>query len=305
MPLLWQVVPCASTPSTHPRVPVHEREDRMGRRSSGRPALDGRRGAPRDQSAVEAAGHPAQRRRTHRDLKPDNVYFRDGKLGLGDFGIMKMNLDPKHSFASAFAPDFAPNEVLLNYRWGQADDVYQVGLLAATLLGGEVWWTDTVSVKAIAALPASDAFKSWIWHATGTRAKRYLDAADAIDALDALRAIDIKPGRAPRSLDGRTLVFTGRLDGLTRPAAAGWPESREQRPPPYRQHLHPRSGQQRGRQGGARRASSSSAHETPPPGTGHPHPSRNTVQAARKQSRLRGPVPACLGRGMLASGGAR
>lgn len=156
---------------------------------------------------------------THRDLKPDNVYLRDGKLALGDFGITKMDLDPRHSFASAFAPGFAPSEVLQNYRWGQADDVYQVGLLAATLLCGEVWWTETVSVKAIAALPASDAFKSWVWHATGTRAKRYWDATDAVDALDALRKIDLKPGRAPRTLQGHTLVFTGRLDGLTRPAA--------------------------------------------------------------------------------------
>jgi serine/threonine protein kinase len=156
---------------------------------------------------------------THRDLKPDNVYLRDKKLILGDFGITKMDLDPTHSFASAFAPGFAPKEVLMNAKWGQADDVYQVGLLAGTLLSGDVWWTDTVSVKAIAALPASDELKSWIWHATGARTKRYWDAADAVDALEALKEISVKPSRGPRSLDGQTVVFTGRIDGLTRQAA--------------------------------------------------------------------------------------
>lgn len=157
---------------------------------------------------------------THRDLKPDNVYLRNGKLTLGDFGITKMALDPRPSFASAFAPGFAPAEVLNDMRWGQADDVYQVGLLAATLLSGVVWWTDSVSVRTIAALPAGDAFKSWIWHATGARVRRYWDATDALDALDSLRTIDLKPGRAPRSLDGHHVVFTGRLDGLARPAAS-------------------------------------------------------------------------------------
>lgn len=156
---------------------------------------------------------------THRDLKPDNVYLRGGRLTLGDFGITKMDLDPRHSFASTFAAGFAPKEVLMNATWGQADDVYQVGLLAGTLLSGEIWWTDTVSVKAIAALPVSDELKSWIWHATGAKTKRYWDAADAVDALDALKRISVKPAGAPRGLKGETVVFTGRIDGLTRPAA--------------------------------------------------------------------------------------
>lgn len=156
---------------------------------------------------------------THRDLKPDNVYIKDGKLVLGDFGITKMTLDPRHSFASAFAPGFAPREVLLNARWAQADDVYQVGLLAGTLLSGEVWWNDTVSSQALAELDISDEFKSWLWHATGARAKRYWDATDAVQALDALRQISVRPGRAPRTLNGETIVFTGRIGGLNRQEA--------------------------------------------------------------------------------------
>ena len=157
---------------------------------------------------------------THRDLKPDNVYLRDSRLVLGDFGTTKMTMDPSHSFVSVFAPDFAPSNVLQSFRWGQADDVYQVGLLAATLLSGEIWWTDSVSVRSISALPATDEFKCWIWHATGARAKRYWDATDAMHALDSLKTISLAPSRAPRSLAGHSVVFTGRFDGMTRSDAA-------------------------------------------------------------------------------------
>jgi serine/threonine protein kinase len=156
---------------------------------------------------------------THRDLKPDNVYMRDGRLVVGDFGITRMTLDPSQSLVSAFAPNFAPSNVLLNFQWARADDVFQVGLLAATLLSGEIWWTDSVSVKGITTLPATDELKSWIWHATGAKAKRYWDAADAVHALDSLKKSSISPGRAPRSLTDHTVVFTGRLAGLTRPEA--------------------------------------------------------------------------------------
>lgn len=157
---------------------------------------------------------------THRDLKPDNVYLRDGRLVLGDFGITRMDLDPRHSFASAFSPTFAPKEAVASWRWGQADDVFQVGLLAATLVSGEIWTTERVSAPAISQLPVSDEFKSWIWHATGAKAKRYWDAGDAAEALDALKRVSLSPGRAPRSLAGQALVFTGGIDGLPRREAS-------------------------------------------------------------------------------------
>lgn len=157
---------------------------------------------------------------THRDLKPDNVYLRDGKLVVGDFGITQLDLDPRHSSAYAMSPRFAPKEAVASWRWGQADDVFQVGLLAATLVSGETWGTETVSVPAISRLPVSDEFKSWIWHATGAKAKRYWDAGDAIEALDALRTTSIAPGRVPRSLAGQVVVFTGGIAGMPRREAA-------------------------------------------------------------------------------------
>jgi serine/threonine protein kinase len=155
----------------------------------------------------------------HRDIKPDNVYLRDGRLVLGDFGITKLALDHKGSDASRFQPDFAPRDLASSAMWGPAEDIFQVGLLAATLLSGEVWWTEVVSARAIAALDAGAAFKSWIWHATGARSKRYWHAEDALDALSSLRRVDVRPGRAPRTLRGQPVVFAGRLHGLTRAEA--------------------------------------------------------------------------------------
>jgi serine/threonine protein kinase len=156
----------------------------------------------------------------HRDIKPDNVYLRDGRLVLGDFGITKLALDHRGADASRFQPDFAPRDLVSGAMWGPAEDIFQVGLLAATLLSGEVWWNDVVSARAIAGLDASDAFKSWLWHATGARSKRYWHADDALDALSSLRRVDVTPGRAPRTLRGQSVVFTGRFDDLPRTAAA-------------------------------------------------------------------------------------
>lgn len=158
----------------------------------------------------------------HRDIKPDNVYLRDGRLVLGDFGVTKLVVDRRPAAGSMFEGDFAPGNVTAGSRWGPHDDIYQVGLLAGTLLSGEVWWNESVSIASIAALDAGDAFKSWIWHATAAKSKRYLDAFDALDALASLRHIDMTPGRAPRTLRGECVVFTGRMPGLPRDRAVAW-----------------------------------------------------------------------------------
>jgi serine/threonine protein kinase len=155
----------------------------------------------------------------HRDIKPDNVYLRDGRLVLGDFGITKLALDQRGADASKFQPDFAPRDLASSAMWGPAEDIFQVGLLAATLLSGEIWWVEVVSARAIAELDASDAFKSWIWHATGARSKRYWHADDALDALSSLRRVDVTAGRAPRTLRDQCVVFSGRLETMTRAEA--------------------------------------------------------------------------------------
>lgn len=101
-------------------------------------------------------------------------------------------------------------------RWAEAADVFQVGLLAATLADRAIWRADDVSAKSIADLPISDELKSWVWHATGARARRYWNAREALEALDALKRVSVRPSRAPRTLNGETLVLTGTLEGLPR-----------------------------------------------------------------------------------------
>ena len=152
----------------------------------------------------------------HRDIKPDNVYVRDGRLVLGDFGISKLQVDRRPLVGTVFESDFAPGNVTAGSVWGPHDDIYQVGLLAATLLSGEVWWNESVSIQGIEELAVTEALKCWIWHATAARSKRYLDAADALDALGSLRTVPTEPtGRPPRTLRGRALVLAGRLPGMT------------------------------------------------------------------------------------------
>ncbi|NMN97860.1 protein kinase domain-containing protein [Antrihabitans stalactiti] len=154
---------------------------------------------------------------THRDLTPANVFLRDGHLVLGDFGITRMTLDPKRAEVTAFTPAYTPRVVWSRGRWGPAEDVFQLGLLTCTLLTGEVWTAERVNT--LRQLDVADDLKCWIWHATAASAKKYLDAADASEALSSLKSVTVLPGRAPTSMFGQKVVFTGKLDHLTREQA--------------------------------------------------------------------------------------
>ena len=73
---------------------------------------------------------------SHRDVTPPNIFVGNKKvLKLGDFGITKAQLHPSGVHADVLNLDFAPKD--LGTWWRPADDVYQVGLLMATLLAGE------------------------------------------------------------------------------------------------------------------------------------------------------------------------
>lgn len=77
---------------------------------------------------------------SHRDVTPPNIFIGNKKvLKLGDFGITKAQLHPSGVHADALNPAFAPKD--LGTWWRPADDVYQVGLLMATLLAGEEMYT--------------------------------------------------------------------------------------------------------------------------------------------------------------------
>ncbi|MEO8194697.1 MAG: protein kinase [Gemmatimonadales bacterium] len=151
----------------------------------------------------------------HRDLTPFNVFVcEDEQLKLGDFGIAMHQLSNRGVTADAFNPFNAPSEIAWGRvrRWQQRDDIYQVGLIAAMLLRGDV--TRSVSSRDVRGLPCSDQLKEVIYRCLGARGKRYEAAGELIAALGE-RPTKTHLGRI-KSLDGKRLSFTG---FLSRPRA--------------------------------------------------------------------------------------
>ena len=115
----------------------------------------------------------------HRDLTPFNVFVCAGnELKLGDFGIATHQLNPRGVTADAFNLFHVPNEIAWGRvrRWQKRDDVYQIGLLAAMLLRGDI--TSPMRSKDVRTLPCSDHLKEVVHRCLGARAKRY-QAANA------------------------------------------------------------------------------------------------------------------------------
>ncbi|MBY6540046.1 protein kinase [Rhodococcus sp. BP-349] len=156
---------------------------------------------------------------THRDIKPSNVYVRNGALVLGDFGISKMTLGVQRSEVDAWTPAFSPRDVGDGFLWGPAVDVFQVGLLTATLLTGTVWQTDDLA--GLRHSQIADDLMCWIWHTTSPKARRYQSAREAAHALNTLGRDTMAPGRFPSRLANQHVVLTGRIDGMTRKDAIG------------------------------------------------------------------------------------
>ena len=153
----------------------------------------------------------------HRDLTPFNVFVCEGEqLKLGDFGIARHQLNARGVTADAFNLFHVPNEIAWGKvrRWQKRDDVYQIGLLAAMLLRGDI--TSPMHSKDVRHLPCSDHLKEVIHCCLGSRGKRYEAASDLIAALRQ-RPKEPRLGRV-QSLDGKRLSFTGFL-GLPRAQA--------------------------------------------------------------------------------------
>jgi NAD-dependent DNA ligase len=133
----------------------------------------------------------------------------DEQLKLGDFGIATHQLSRRGVTAEAFNPFNAPTEIAWGKvrRWQQRDDVYQVGLIAAMLLRGDI--TSSMRSKDVRGLPCTDQLKEVIHRCLGVRGKRYESAAELIDALSK-RPTKVQLGRVV-SLVGRRLSFTGFL----------------------------------------------------------------------------------------------
>jgi len=149
----------------------------------------------------------------HRDLTPFNVFVCENEqLKLGDFGIAAHQRSARGVTADAFNLFNAPAEIAWGRvrRWQQRDDVYQLGLIAAMLLRGDI--ASPMSSRDVRRLPCSDHLKEVIYRCLGARGKRY-EAADEL--IKALRHRPKQPllGRMV-SLKGKRVSFTG---FLTRP----------------------------------------------------------------------------------------
>ena len=146
----------------------------------------------------------------HRDLTPFNVFVcEDEQLKLGDFGIATHQLSQRGVTADAFNVFNAPSEIAWGRvrRWQQRDDIYQVGLIAAMLLRGDI--TNPIRSRDVRGLPCSDHLKEVIHRCLGVRGKRYEAAGELIDALRRRPAAP-RLGRI-KDLVGKRIAFTGFL----------------------------------------------------------------------------------------------
>ena len=131
------------------------------------------------------------------------------ELKLGDFGIATHQLSRRGVTADAFNLFHVPNEIAWGSvrRWQKRDDVYQIGLLAAMLLRGDI--TSPMRSKDVRGLPCSDHLKEVIHRCLGSRGKRYESASELIAALRK-RPKEPRLGRVA-SLKGKRVSFTGFL----------------------------------------------------------------------------------------------
>jgi serine/threonine protein kinase len=145
----------------------------------------------------------------HRDITPHNVFVTSGReLKLGDFGIAAQRLGKQEAKADAFAPWFAPTAIKKRKTgaWLPADDVYHVGKLFALLLSGRE--KSRLSAAHVKALGCSAWAKAVIQRAIGERRRRFTNAAEMLKAFERPPAVRRS---VVRSLEGKRVVFTGRL----------------------------------------------------------------------------------------------
>lgn len=112
----------------------------------------------------------------------------------------------------------APSDILEGAapRWQARDDVYQVGQLLGMLIKGDA--SVRIRTRDIRGLPCSDDLKEIVYRCLGERRKRYETADELIEALR--RPQSLPRARAPRSLKGVHLCFTGILSRSRREAIA-------------------------------------------------------------------------------------
>jgi serine/threonine protein kinase len=151
----------------------------------------------------------------HRDITPKNVFVTASReLKLGDFGIAAQRLGRQEARANAFAPWFAPTDIKegKTRAWLPADDVYHLGKLFALLLHG--FDKSRLTPGRVKALDCSAWAKAIIQRCIGERRKRFVNAAEMLKALEGPRVDGPAQRKVVRSLQGKRVVFTGRLKML-------------------------------------------------------------------------------------------
>jgi serine/threonine protein kinase len=164
-----------------------------------------------------------QRGICHGDITPRNVFIRRLGLVLGDLGLVSQSLQergvtlPGHAPATYVPPWPELRYTLTGFHWTPSADVYQVALIALTLLSGSPVEAYEMRGKLLRAAPVSDDIKAWLFTAFGLGGSRYLNAGEA---LRYFRNAAPRKMRPPRSLREAKVVFTGSFKNMTQPEAA-------------------------------------------------------------------------------------
>jgi serine/threonine protein kinase len=71
----------------------------------------------------------------HRDIKTDNVLFKNGLVKLADFGLCKIPTRPEKRVLIG-SPSYLPPESLSSHEYDQKTDVYTLGVLLFEIVTG-------------------------------------------------------------------------------------------------------------------------------------------------------------------------